>query len=273
MSVAHWLATGQFLLALDIAPAPVCVFLSALFSMSPDSVSIVIPVYNEARRLPPTLAALADWQQSCARSVELIIVVEPGTDRTREIATEAAACQPNLRVIANEKHRGKGFAVRTGVRAATGDIVFYMDADLSVPLREVDVFLEYFRTHADVEVLFGNRQHAESRITKYQSWLRRHMGQTFNAILRRLAMIGVHDTQCGFKAFRRPAAQVIFARQQIDGFAFDVEVLLLAQKIGFRIADLPVEWRNSPESKVRIISDSLQMLWDALRIRRMINRG
>jgi dolichyl-phosphate beta-glucosyltransferase len=248
------------------------VFLSALFSMSPDSVSIVIPAYNEARRLPPTLAALEDWRQNCAWSVEIIIVVEPGRDRTRELATEAAACQPNLRVIVNEKHRGKGFAVRTGMRAATADLVFYMDADLSVPLREVDAFVEYFGAHPDVDVLFGNRQHAQSRITKYQSWLRRHLGQAFNAILRRLAMIGVHDTQCGFKAFRRPAAQVIFARQQIDGFAFDVEILLIAQKLGFRIADLPVEWHNSPESKVHIISDSFQMLRDALRIRRMMNR-
>jgi dolichyl-phosphate beta-glucosyltransferase len=248
-------------------------FLSALFSMSPDSVSIVIPAYNEARRLPPTLAALADWRQNCARSVEIIIVVEPGTDRTREIATETAACQPNLRVIANGQHRGKGFAVRTGMQAATGEFVFYMDADLSVPLRDVDNFLEYFSAHPEADVLFGNRQHAQSRITQYQGWLRRHLGKTFNSILRRLAMTGVHDTQCGFKAFRRAAAQAIFAQQEIDGFAFDVEVLLLAQKLGFQIADRPVEWRNSPESKVRIVSDSLQMLRDAFRIRRMAKAG
>jgi len=238
--------------------------------MSPDSVSIVIPAYNEARRLPPTLSALAEWRLRCTRSVDIIIVVEPGTDRTREIATAAAAGQPNLRVLSNEEHRGKGFAVRTGMRAAIGDFIFYMDADLSVPLQEVNTFLDHFDTHPDVDVLFGNRQHAQSRITKYQSWLRRHMGQMFNAILRRLAMIGVYDTQCGFKAFRRCAAESIFARQQVDGFAFDVEVLLLAQKLGFKIADLPVEWRNSPESKVRIVRDSFQMLRDALRIRWMM---
>lgn len=202
--------------------------------------------------------------------MEIIIVVEPGTDRTREIATEAAARQPNLRVIANEQHRGKGFAVRTGMQAATGDFIFYMDADLSVPLRDVGAFLEYFEAHPEADVLFGNRQHGQSRITQQQSWLRRHMGQAFNSILRRLAMTGVHDTQCGFKAFRRAAAQAIFARQQIDGFAFDVEVLMLAQEFRFHIADLPVEWRNSPESKVRIIRDSLQMLRDAIRIRQMV---
>lgn len=240
--------------------------------MSPDSVSIVIPAYNEAHRLPATLAALADWRASCARSVEIIIVVEPGRDRTREIATEASARQPNLRVIANEQHRGKGFAVRTGMLAAKGEIIFYMDADLSVPLSEVDSFLAYFDAHPDADVLLGNRQHPQSNITLQQSWLRRHMGQTFNSILRRLAMTGVYDTQCGFKAFRHPAAQAIFTRQQIDGFAFDVEVLLLAQRLGFKIADLPVEWRNSPESKVRILSDSLQMLRDAVRIRGIVKR-
>lgn len=199
-------------------------------------------------------------------------MVEPGTDRTREIATEAAACQPNLRVIANEEHRGKGFAVRTGMQAATGEFVFYMDADLSVPLGDVESFAKYFEAHPEVDVLFGNRQHAQSRITLKQSWLRRSMGQAFNTVLRRLAMTGVHDTQCGFKAFRRAAAQAIFARQQIDGFAFDVEVLILAQKLGYKVADHPVEWRNSAESKVRIVQDSLQMLRDAVRIRRMVER-
>ena len=257
---------------LDVARGWLTVFLSALFLMSPDSVSIVIPAYNEERRLPPTLDALAAWSRSCTRSVELIIVVEPGTDRTGELATETAGRQPNLRVITNPDHRGKGFAVRTGVQAAAGDFVFYMDADLSVPLREVDTFVDYFHEHPRIDVLFGNRQHAQSRITQYQSWLRRHMGQAFNVVLRQLALIGVRDTQCGFKAFRRAAAQAIFARQQIDGFAFDVEVLLLAERLGLEVADLPVEWHNSTESKVRIFRDSLQMLRDAVRIRRMMGR-
>jgi dolichyl-phosphate beta-glucosyltransferase len=202
--------------------------------------------------------------------VEVWIVVEPGTDRTGEIAAEAAARQPYLRVIANAAHHGKGFAVRTGVQAATGDFVFYMDCDLSVPLCEVDAFVSYFEAHPEADVLFGNRQHARSHISVRQSWLRQRMGQTFNAILRRLALAGVHDTQCGFKAFRREAAKEIFARQQLDGFAFDVEVLLLAKKLGYHVADLPVEWRNSPESKVHLVRDSLQMFRDALKVRAMV---
>jgi dolichyl-phosphate beta-glucosyltransferase len=216
--------------------------------MFPDSISIIIPAYNEALRLPPTLAALDEWVRGCGWNVEVIIVVEPGTDRTRDIATAAAARQPNLRVIANSEHRGKGFAVRTGVLAATGDLVFYMDADLSVPLRDVDRFIDYFRAHPETKV----------------------MGQTFNAILRRLTGIGMHDTQCGFKSFRHAAAKAIFAQQEIDGFAFDVEVLLLAQRLGLVVRDLPVEWHNSPESKVHIVRDSLRMLRDAIRIRRRL---
>jgi dolichyl-phosphate beta-glucosyltransferase len=238
--------------------------------MPPDSVSIVIPAYNEARRLPPTLAELERWSAACGWPVEIWIVVEPSTDGTGEIAAEAAARQPNLHVLTYAQQRGKGCAVRTGMLAATGSMVFYMDCDLSVPLRDVETFVEYFRGHPEAQVLFGNRQHARSRITLRQSWLRQKMGQTFNAILRRLTLAGVHDTQCGFKAFRREAARAIFERQQLDGFAFDVEVLLLAQQLGLRVADLPVEWRNSPESKVRLVRDSVQMLCDTLRIRRRL---
>lgn len=239
--------------------------------MPPDSVSIIIPAYNEARRLPPTLAELERWMATFTRPVEVWIVVEPSTDGTREIAAEAAARQPNLHVLTYEQQRGKGCAVRTGMRAATGAFVFYMDCDLSVPLREVGAFVDYFEAHPEADVLFGNRQHARSRITVRQSWLRQRMGQTFNAILRRLTLAGVHDTQCGFKAFRRAAAEAIFERQQLDGFAFDVEVLLLAQRLGLRVVDLPVEWRNSPESKVRLVRDSVQMLCDTLRIRRRLD--
>jgi dolichyl-phosphate beta-glucosyltransferase len=232
----------------------------------PDLVSIIIPAYEEERRLPPTLEQLAEWKKRCTFPVEVVIVVEPGKDRTREIATAAAAREPNIRVLTPAQQRGKGHAVREGMRAAEGTLLFYMDADLSVPLREVEAFVEYFRAHPEAEVLAGNRQHARSRITRAQSPLRQRLGQTFNLLLRARGLATLHDTQCGFKAFRRGAAQAIFARQRIDGFAFDVEVLLLAQQLGSRVVDLPVEWVNSPESKVRLFRDSARMLWDAWRV-------
>jgi dolichyl-phosphate beta-glucosyltransferase len=119
-------------------------------------------------------------------------------------------------------------------------------------------------------VLVGNRQHAQSAIMKRQGLLRRKMGQTFNAVLRMVVGLRLRDTQCGFKAFRRAAREAIFPRLQIDGFAFDVEVLLLAEKLGFSVADLPVEWHNAEGSKVHIVRDSLRMLRDALRVKRLI---
>ncbi len=238
--------------------------------------SLVIPAYNEAKRLPPTMARLEEFARDFKRSMEVLIVVEKSTDGTLEIARELASQQAHFagvtEVIDNTVQRGKGYAVRSGMLRAKGEFVFYMDADLSVPLREIELFLTAFEEQPDAQVLIGNRQHARSRITVSQSWMRRSMGQTFNRILGLLAIAGTRrDTQCGFKAFRRDAAQAIFSRQQIDGFAFDVEVLLLAEQLGFQIADLPVEWINSPESKVHIFRDSVQMLRDAIRVRRIVD--
>jgi glycosyltransferase involved in cell wall biosynthesis len=233
--------------------------------------SLVIPAYHEARRLPRTLEELAKFGGGLGFPFEVLVVVERGRDETLEIAVAFAARQADFQVIDNPVQRGKGHAVRTGMLRARGEIIFYMDADLSVPLREVTAFLDHFRAHPEIDVLIGNRQHAGSRITRAQSWLRRTMGQTFNRILQAVTLAPARDTQCGFKAFRRAAARAIFSRQQLDGFAFDVEVLLLADRLGYRVADFPVEWINSPESKVRIVRDSLQMLRDALRVRRLVD--
>ncbi len=237
--------------------------------MSPH-LSIVIPAWNEAARLPPTLAALSAFCAAQNFASEVLIVVEPGSDSTLKIAQAHATQDARFRVIENAAHRGKGFAVRTGVLRATGAHIFYMDADLSVPLCEVAAFLECFDAQPGTHVLIGNRAHSRSRITRRQSPLRQRMGQMFNRILQSLALVSMRDTQCGFKAFRRDAARAIFERQTLDGFAFDVEALLLAERLGHKIADLPVEWINSPESKVRIVRDSLAMLRDTVRVRRIV---
>lgn len=237
----------------------------------PPSLSVVIPAYHEERRLPPALERLAEFCATFGQPFEVLIVVEQGSDATLEIAREFAAQHAGFEAIDNLVQRGKGYAVRSGMIRARGDVVFYMDADLSVPLAEVQAFLAHFAAQPEIDVLVGNRQHARSRITRAQSWLRRTMGQTFNRILRVVSAAPLRDTQCGFKAFRRAAAQSVFSRQKLDGFAFDVEVLLLAERLGYRVADLPVEWINSPESKVQLWRDSLQMLRDALRVRRVVD--
>lgn len=234
--------------------------------------SIVVPAFHEARRLPPTIAALAEFFRDFTRSFEVLIVVERSTDGTLEIAAALAAQQAHFHVIDNGPQRGKGHAVRAGMQRARGEIVFFMDADLSVPLAEVPAFLRRFEEQPEVDVLVGNRQHAQSRITRRQAALREGMGKIFNRLLQSFALVALRDTQCGFKAFRRAACREIFARQTLDGFAFDVEVLLLAERLGYKIEDRPVEWINSPESKVQIFRDSWRMLLDAWRIRRLVER-
>ena len=236
----------------------------------PPDLSLVVPAYQEAARLPRTLERLADFARGCGFPLEILVVVERSADATLDIAARFADRHADFQAIDNGPQRGKGHAVRAGMLRARGEQVFYMDADLSVPLAEVDAFLRHFERNPDTAVLIGDRQHARSRITRRQSMLRERMGQTFNRILQRLALASWRDTQCGFKAFRRAACQEIFRRQTLDGFAFDVEVLLLAERLGCRVEALPVEWINSDESKVRLVRDSFGMLRDALRVRRIV---
>lgn len=241
---------------------------------SDPQVSIILPAFNESQRLPHSLGLMRDFlaAASSAYSFEVLVVVEHSTDGTLELARQATAGQANFRLIDNRVHRGKGYAVRSGIKQARGPIVFYMDADLSVPLEEIPRFLAHFEAHPADQILLGSRQHPASRIERRQGLLRETMGKTFNRVLQTLSLLPFRDTQCGFKAFRRPAAQEIFSLQTINGFAFDVEVLLLAQSLGYQITELPVRWLNSPESKVHILRDSLRMLTDAVTLRRRVSR-
>jgi glycosyltransferase involved in cell wall biosynthesis len=246
--------------------------------MAPDpapSLSLVIPAFNEARRLPASLGQIGEYCVGLGIPWEAVVVVEKSEDGTAELASAAAARQANFRVIARPDHRGKGAAVRAGMLEARGRVRFFMDADLSVPLRFVGEFLAHLDAHPETDILIGNRQHAGSVIPVPQSLLRRSMGKAFNRILRAVLALPVPfaDTQCGFKAFRAGAAEAIFSRLRTDGFAFDVEALLLARQLGLRVADHPVEWRNSPESKVHILRDSLRMFREASALRRRFRSG
>ncbi|HWL51921.1 MAG TPA: dolichyl-phosphate beta-glucosyltransferase [Chthoniobacteraceae bacterium] len=240
--------------------------------MSIPQLSIVVPAYNEERRLPDTLKALTGALEKWPFSCEVLIVVEKSRDATLEIARRAAGGDARFRVIAPGIQRGKGHAVRLGMLEARGEIDLFMDADLSVPLDEVPRLLAVFEQHPGAGVVIGSRKHAGSEILKRQSWMRQRMGESFNWLLRVMADISFRDTQCGFKAFRREAAQAVFSRQTIDGFAFDVELLLLADRLGFEVIEVPVRWINSGDSRVRIVRDSLTMLRDAIKVRRMVDR-
>lgn len=230
-------------------------------------ISIVIPAYNEEARLPGTLAALTGHLQSRPETWEIIVVVEKSDDGTLELANRTAAEQANFRVLANEQRHGKGYAVRRGMLAAAGELVFYMDADLSVPVEDLAAFLKFAQVHPEVDVLVANRNHALSRIEKRQGTYRHTLGLVFNTLIRVVSPVRMRDTQCGFKAFRHEAAQAIFARLRTEGFAFDVEALLLAGQLGYTLRDLPVRWANSEQSTVEPVRDGFRMFRDVLRLR------
>lgn len=195
------------------------------------------------------------------RDVEVIIVVEKSTDDTADLARRQAAEDSRFRAICNSVSRGKGFAVKTGMLAATGDLVFFMDADLSVPLRFVDAFLPWFD---DADVVFGSRQHPETVIPISQPFFRVFYGRIFNLALRVCGATSFKDTQCGFKAFRREAAQAVFSRLTLDGFGFDVEAMALAEALKLRIVERPVEWSDAPGTKVRALRDGTSAFFEAV---------
>lgn len=232
----------------------------------------MIPAWNEARRLPASLQQIRAFCDTHLPAAEILVMVEKSEDDTFLKAQAVVADDPRFQVIDNRVHRGKGYAVRSGMLRARGAIVLFMDADLSTPLEEVLRFLAHFQQHPETSVLIGSRALAHSKVEKAQSALRRNMGRIFNALVRVLGVPGITDTQCGFKALRRDAAQAVFRRQTLDGFAFDVEMLMLARALALKIDVLPVRWRNSPDSSVHIVRDSWRMFRDLLRVRARVRR-
>jgi len=222
--------------------------------------------------LPRALSRLTEYGESLGIEFEIIAVVERSRDNALKRVAEVASRRRAIQIIENPDQRGKGYAVRTGIRRARGGIVFVMDADLSVPVDHVGFFIDRFDREPEIDVLIGSRQHPESLIERRQSRFRETLGKAFNVFVRVLGLSSSHDTQCGFKAFRRDVARAIYERQIVDGFACDVEVLLLAEEMGFRIEEMPVRWINSPESRVRILVDSIDMLFDLLRLRRLVRK-
>lgn len=236
--------------------------------------SIVIPAYNEAHRLPGNLPKLLACLDGLALpgGFEVMVVVEKSEDDTVERCRAAAADRPEVQVIANPVKRGKGYAVRTGLLRSRGDIAFFMDADLSTPLESIAQFLGHFGAHPETAVLIGNRRHPRSMIGVPQGFVRRKLSDAFNLVVRALILPGCADTQCGFKAFRHDAGQAIFARQQLDGFSFDLEVLLLAKRLGYTIEDLPVDWCDEPASTLRPVRDGMKMLRDIFVVRSLVRK-
>jgi dolichyl-phosphate beta-glucosyltransferase len=250
-------------MAEDEAPSPVT------------SLSYIVPAYNEEERLGESLRRLIAYAAAQPQTVDIIVVDDGSADRTAEIAIESIADLPEgvtARVMAHEVNRGKGAAVRTGALASTGDVVLTVDADLAMPPEEMKKLLDEIEAGADLAI--GSRVvpgGGDMRASQ-PAW-RRMGGRMFAVVRRRLLLSDIEDTQCGFKAFRREAVRNIFPRQQLEGWAFDAEVLYMAQRLGYTIAQVPVEWRHVEGSSFSLgLGSASREIRDLLRIR-MLHRG
>ena len=229
--------------------------------------SLVIPAYNEARRIEACVRSAAEWSRTRPGGFdwEIVVVDDGSTDDTASLARRFAAEEGlDLAVLGYERNRGKGAAIRVGVLASKGDPVLVSDTDLSTPLSEWSKLAEKLPDHP---VAIGSRALEQELVRKRQAFYRVWLGRAGNAVIQLFAVPGIEDTQCGFKLFRGDAARALFSEARVDRFAWDVEILYLARRRGLAIAEVPVVWINSPESKVRFVRDAIQTLWDVLRIR------
>lgn len=212
-------------------------------------ISIIVAAYNEEKRIIPSLLKVKEYLTGLNMDYEIIVVDDGSHDLTGEVVRGLTPDIPHLKVISYGINRGKGHALRKGVLASKGEVVLLTDADLSTPIEELSKLLPLIHDNK-CEVAIGSRALAVSEIIRKQPWWRQSMGKLFNKIVKVLILDDFSDTQCGFKIFSGDVARTLFGEAQIDRFAYDVEILALAKKKGYRILEVPIRWINSPESKV-----------------------
>jgi glycosyltransferase involved in cell wall biosynthesis len=231
--------------------------------------SIIIPAYNEENRLPHALRQVFAFVEQQSYAAEVLVVENGSTDGTLQLAQQYTQDYPNLRVF-HEPGRGKGLAVRRGMAEARGEYRFVCDVDLSMPVEEINHFLPPALT--DFDIAIASRE-APGAVRYNEPYYRHLTGRVFNCLIRLLVLPGIQDTQCGFKCFRAAVAVDVFRYQMLTGWSFDVEILYIARRRGYRIAEVPIRWHYSPESKIHILRDSWRMFLDLLTIRQNAQRG
>ena len=238
--------------------------------MSGPKLSIVIPAYNEERRLPPTLEVVVAWIRRQPFACEVVIVDDGSKDATADAARRALDGVDH-RVLAHGTNRGKGAGIKTGMTAARGEYVLMTDADLSTPIEEVERFLALHDT--GVPVVIGTRKAPGANVLRRQNALRERMGRVYTLLSNALICPGVSDFTCGFKCFRADACRDVFGRLREDGWAYDTEVLYLARRLGYEVRELPVRWTNDPSTRVRILRDAAGSFAGLVRIRTRVLLG
>jgi dolichyl-phosphate beta-glucosyltransferase len=234
-------------------------------------VSLILPAFNEAATIASTICETGRYFEARGLSYEIIVAAD-GDDGTRELALEAARQGQPVRVIGNRERSGKGRGVREAMALARGTIAGYVDADNKVPIEEFDKVQPWFAQGWDVVI--GSRAMRESQIERRQPLYRQWGGKAFGLVMHVVVgLSGITDTQCGFKFFTRAAAGEIFSRQQIDGYMFDVEILVLARRLGYRIQQVPIRWRDDGDSRLDVVRGNLRNAADILRIRANTRRA
>jgi dolichyl-phosphate beta-glucosyltransferase len=233
--------------------------------------SIVVPAYDEARRLAPTLRAILDYARRRCLVFEVIVVDDGSRDDTMGVVRRLQGEAPELRLIRLAANHGKGYAVRAGILNAVGALVLFADADGATPIAELARLEAALALGADVAI--GSRARSAEDVRVRKKWYRHVVGRAFHFLVERLTVRGFRDTQCGFKLFRGPVAHALFSRMRMDGFSFDVEALLMARLQSYRVAEVPVNWTHQPGSRINLALDSVRMARDLFLIRARLLRG
>jgi dolichyl-phosphate beta-glucosyltransferase len=233
--------------------------------LSAPYLGVIVPAFNEEARIASSLTRIVEYYSAQPYTWHVTVMSDGSTDKTDELVAEFASKHPEITLLSYKPNRGKGYAVRKGMLEVEGELLLFCDADLATPQEETEKLLTRIRDGAAVAI--GSRPLRESRLERRQPWYRELFGRMANGIVQLLAIRGIKDTQCGFKLFKLPVARDVFKRCTMDGFSFDLEALMIARDLGYRIDEVPIRWSHQEGSKVVLMRDGPRALRDLIILR------